>query len=32
MQTAKALGCGQVMAKGEFAQKLGGLLREIAPA
>jgi hypothetical protein len=32
METAKALGCGQVMAKGEFAQKLGGLLREIAPA
>jgi hypothetical protein len=32
MQTAKALGCGQVMAKGEFAQKLGGMLRAIAPA
>ena len=32
METAKALGCGQVMAKGEFAQKLGGLLRDIAPA
>ena len=30
MQTAKALGCSQVMAKGEFAQKLGGLLRGIA--
>lgn len=32
METAKALGCGQVMAKGEFAQKLGGLLRAIALA
>ena len=27
METAKALGCGQVMAKGEFAAKLPGLLR-----
>src|SRR5688572_15975623 len=26
METARALGCGQVMAKGEFATKLGGLL------
>ena len=30
METAKALGCGQVMAKGEFATKLAGLLREAA--
>ena len=30
MQTARALGCGQVMAKGEFATKLGGLLRTAA--
>jgi len=27
METARALGCGQVMAKGEFAAKLPGLLR-----
>jgi hypothetical protein len=30
METARALGCGQVMAKGEFASKLPGLLRELA--
>jgi hypothetical protein len=30
METAKALGCGQVMAKGEFATKLPGLLRALA--
>ena len=30
METAKALGCRQVMAKGEFATKLPGLLRELA--
>jgi len=30
METAKALGCHQVMAKGEFATKLPGLLRAIA--
>jgi hypothetical protein len=30
MATARALGCGQVMAKGEFATKLPALLREIA--
>jgi hypothetical protein len=29
METARALGCGQVMAKGEFASKLPGLLREL---
>ena len=28
METAKALGCRQVMAKGEFATKLPALLRE----
>ena len=27
METAKALGCGQVMAKGEFTAKLPSLLR-----
>lgn len=32
METARALGCGQVMAKGEFAAKLGGLLRELTAA
>ena len=32
METARALGCGQVMAKGEFATKLGGLLREATSA
>jgi hypothetical protein len=30
METAKALGCGRVMAKGEFATKLGQLLRDAA--
>jgi len=30
METAKALGCGQVMAKGEFSTKLPGLLRALA--
>ena len=30
METARALGCRQVMAKGEFATKLPALLREIA--
>jgi hypothetical protein len=30
METARALGCGQVLAKGEFAQKVGGLLRAAA--
>ena len=30
METARALGCGQVLAKGEFATKLGGLLRAAA--
>lgn len=28
VETAKALGCGRVMAKGEFAGKLGAILRE----
>lgn len=28
METARALGCGQVMAKGEFAGKLATLLRD----
>jgi hypothetical protein len=28
IETAKALGCGRVMAKGEFAGRLGVLLRE----
>jgi hypothetical protein len=28
METAKALGCGRVMAKGELATKLGSLLGE----
>jgi hypothetical protein len=30
MDTARALGCRQVMAKGEFASKLPSILREIA--
>ena len=30
METARALGCGEVMAKGEFATKLGDLLRGAA--
>ena len=30
METARALGCGRVMAKGEFAGKLAGLLRDAA--
>jgi hypothetical protein len=30
METARALGCRQVMAKGEFATKLPALLRELA--
>jgi hypothetical protein len=30
METARALGCGQVMAKGEFATKLRGLLAAAA--
>lgn len=28
METAKALGCGRVLAKGEFATKLAGLMRD----
>src|SRR5258705_13963828 len=28
IETAKALGCGRVMAKGEFAGRVSGLLRE----
>jgi CheY-like chemotaxis protein len=28
METARALGCGQVMAKGDFAGKIAGLLRD----
>jgi CheY-like chemotaxis protein len=28
METAKALGCGRVLAKGEFATKLASLLKE----
>jgi len=28
IETARALGCGQVMAKGEFAAKLGAILRD----
>jgi CheY-like chemotaxis protein len=28
IETAKALGCGRVMAKGEFAGRVGALLRE----
>ena len=27
MESARALGCGQVLAKGEFATKVAGLLR-----
>jgi hypothetical protein len=30
METARALGCGRVMAKGEFAAKLPSLVREAA--
>lgn len=32
METARALGCGQVMAKGEFATKLPALLRQLGRA
>jgi hypothetical protein len=32
METAKALGCGRVMAKGEFATKLPTIIREGIPS